>query len=81
LNTNNPDLNINDNVLNTNERDLNINKPDLNINEKDINWIVSNSNFTEIYYCDLNFILNKNIFNIDVKIEDYPYKKSFTKDY
>jgi hypothetical protein len=81
LNTNNPDLNINDNVLNTNERDLNINKPDLNINEKNINWIVSNSNFTEIYYCDLNFILNKNIFNIDVKIEDYPYKKSFTKDY
>jgi hypothetical protein len=54
---------------------------DWNTNENDLNWIVSNNNFTELYYCDLNFILNKNIFNIEVKIENYPYNKSFTKLY
>jgi hypothetical protein len=55
------------------------NNTDWIANEKDVNWIVSNNNFTELYYCDLNFGLNKNFLKIDVKIEDYPYNKSFNK--
>ena len=44
-------------------------------NDNNLNWIVVDIFFKEIYYGDLNLTLKKNIFKIDVNIEDYPYNK------
>ena len=46
-------------------------------NDNDLNWIVADIFFEEIYYGDANFTLKKNIFKIDVNIEDYPYNKNY----
>jgi hypothetical protein len=44
-------------------------------NDNDLNWIVADNFFKEIYYGNMNFILKKYEFKIDVNIQDYPYNK------